>query len=164
MLKFKSNLSIKTVSLAFFILISYSGFVFAEKNEISQQVLTVQGKVSDPAGNSMPGVNVLVKGTTIGVITDIDGRFSVTVPNLPNTLVFSFIGFLPKEVIVSNLSFLNVSLSEDVTSLEEVVVVGYGTQRKRDLTGSVATANIENIQNNAVSNIRTCFARQNGWC
>ena len=97
--------------------------------------------------------NVVVKGTIMGAISNADGTFSISVPNQNATLVFSFIGYIAKEVTLTSLQFLNVTLAEETTALDEVVVIGYGTQRKRDLTGSVAAANIQNIQNNAVSNV-----------
>jgi TonB-dependent starch-binding outer membrane protein SusC len=141
------------VSFLFVILFSLSINVSAEYNLQSQQQQSLRGKVSDIKGIPLPGVNVVIKGTTIGTITDTDGTFNIPVTNQNTTLTFSFIGFLTKEVTIADLQFLNVTLAEDVLSLEEVVVVGYGTQKKRDLTGSVGYVSTKTIENNAVSGI-----------
>ncbi len=104
------------------------------------QSRTVNGQVTDQTDNTpLPGVNVLVKGASTGTATDPEGRFSLTVPGNETVLVFSFIGFTPQEVPVGNRTSFNVTLAPDVTALNEVVVVGYGTQRREDLTGAVST-------------------------
>jgi TonB-dependent starch-binding outer membrane protein SusC len=97
----------------------------------------VAGKVKDGSGSGMPGVTVTVKGTQRGTTTDVDGNYKVAVPN-NSTLVYSYVGFLGKEVAVGNQSVVDVTLAEDSKTLNEVVVVGYGTQQKRDITGSVS--------------------------
>ncbi len=97
----------------------------------------VAGKVKDGSGSGMPGVTVTVKGTQRGTTTDVDGNYKVAVPNNA-TLVYSYVGFLGKEVAVGNQSVVDVTLAEDTKTLNEVVVVGYGTQQKRDITGSVS--------------------------
>lgn len=152
MLKSKIKQRIWAVILTIFVLFSSVEICSAEGNKITQQSQTIQGKVTDLNGVALPGVNVVVKGTMTGAITYGDGTFSISVPSQNSILVFSFIGYMSKEVTITNIQFLNVTLAEELTSLDEVVVVGYGTQRKRDLTGSVSTVNIENIQNNAVAN------------
>ena len=102
--------------------------------------LVVQGKVVDANdGNPLPGVNILVKGTSVGSVTNADGNFSINVPSGESVLVVSFVGYKTSEIMVQGKSFLNVSLEPDLVALEEVVVVGYGTVRKSDLTGSVAS-------------------------
>ena len=98
---------------------------------------TIQGTVTDDSGVSIPGVNVVIKGTTIGVVTNVNGSYSITVPN-DAVLVFSFVGYVTQEVPVGIQTQINVTLSEDSQQIEEVVVVGYGTIRKADLTGSVS--------------------------
>ncbi|GAB2786280.1 TonB-dependent receptor [Rhabdobacter roseus] len=100
------------------------------------QEVAVAGKVVDATGGGIPGVSITIKGTTRGTNTDIDGNFQLNAPG-DGTLVFSFIGFEPKEVPIGNQSTITVTLAEDVKALEEVVVVGYGTARRKDLTGSV---------------------------
>lgn len=101
---------------------------------------TLTGRVtSTEDGTALPGVNVVLKGTTVGTATDADGRYSLSIPASGGSLVFSFIGLESKEIPIGDLAEVNVSLSLDVTQLSEVVVVGYGTQTKRELTGSVAS-------------------------
>ncbi len=99
---------------------------------------TVTGKVSDNReGDGLPGATITVKGSSTGTTTDMDGNYSVNVPNGSAVLVFSFIGKTPQEIAVNNRSVVNVTLRDDAVSLGEVVVIGYGTQKKKDLTGSV---------------------------
>ncbi len=99
---------------------------------------SVTGKVSDASG-VLPGVNVVVQGTTIGAVTDFDGNYSITVPEGENVLVFSYIGYTRQTVSIDGRSTVDVTMAEDAEALSEVVVVGYGTQRKADLTGSIAS-------------------------
>ncbi len=99
----------------------------------------VTGKVTDDKGGALPGVNVLVKGTTTGTATNAEGNYTINVPGGDAVLVFSFIGYLKEEKPVGNQSAVDVSLLPDVKSLSEVVVVGYGTQNRRDITGAIAT-------------------------
>ncbi|MCK5367295.1 MAG: carboxypeptidase-like regulatory domain-containing protein, partial [Cyclobacteriaceae bacterium] len=99
------------------------------------QERTITGKVTsveDEGG--MPGVNVLVKGTAIGSITDVNGQYSLEVPD-NSIIVFSSVGYVPQEIEVGNQSIIDIVLEVDVTALEEIVVVGYGTQKKTNLTG-----------------------------
>ena len=102
---------------------------------------TVKGKVQDDKGNALPGASVAVKGTTKGVTTNSNGEFSIEVPNSASVLVFTFIGFNTQEVTVGSRANINIALLEDLKTLSEVVVVGYGSQRKRDLTGSITSIN-----------------------
>jgi TonB-linked SusC/RagA family outer membrane protein len=111
--------------------------------EISQQQLTVTGLVKDQAGEPLPGVNISVKGTTTGVISDFEGKFSINVPNGQAVLVFSYLGFASQSITVGNQTRLNVTLSEDTQAIEEVVVVGYGTQKKVNLTGAVSAMAVD---------------------
>lgn len=99
---------------------------------------TIKGKVTAAAdGSAMPGVNVLLKGTTKGTITDGQGEYQLTIPSSGGTLVFTFIGYVTKEIKISSSDVINVVLDEDVKALSEVVVTGYGEQERRDVTGSV---------------------------
>ena len=102
----------------------------------AQQAAT--GKVSDEGGVSLPGVNVLIKGTSTGVSTDSDGHYTLLVKN-DDVLIFSFIGYSSQEVAVAGRSVLDVVLVPDITSLQVVVVVGYGEQRKSYVTSAVST-------------------------
>jgi len=108
--------------------------VYSEKkNEI-----TVRGKVvSDDSPTGLPGVSVVVKGTTSGTVTDLDGAYELSVPDNNATLVFSFVGFNSQEIIVGTRTQIDITLESDIKALSEVVVVGYGTARRKDLTGSV---------------------------
>ena len=107
------------------------------------QEFTVTGSVTDNAGVPLLGANVLEKGTTNGTQTDFDGNFSLTVSGEDAVLQISFLGFASKDVEVNGQQTLNIVLENDAASLEEVVVVGYGTQRKKDLTGSVTSINMD---------------------
>ena len=117
---------------------------------INQQKRIITGTVVDPNGEAVIGANVVVKGTTNGTITDMDGKFSLEVPEGAMLLV-SYIGYGDYETKVGNQSNLSITLKEDSKALDEVVVVGYGTQKKADLTGSVANINTEklNTESNA---------------
>lgn len=105
-------------------------------NVFAQQI-AVTGKVTDSTNEGMPGVNVQIKGTTTGTITDFDGNYSIQVPDSKSTLVFSFIGYLTQGITVGGKKVLNVQLKDDTQALDEVVVVAYGTARKGDLTGAL---------------------------
>lgn len=107
-----------------------------EEIEIIIEDINVSGQVIDDEGNPIPGVNILVKGTSNGTITTIDGTYSLNAPE-DATLIFSFVGFLQEEVPVNGQSQINVTLYPDIMALGEVVVVGYGTQRKSSVVGSV---------------------------
>jgi len=113
----------------------------------------ISGKVTDKAGVPLAGVSILVKGTTIGVVTDIEGDYRLTIPPNAATLVFSFIGMNPQEVAISNRSEINVTLEEVLTGLDEVVVVGYGTQRRSEVTGAIASIKAESLEKMPVQNI-----------
>lgn len=107
----------------------------------------VRGRVTDSQGEPVPGVTVLVKGTQQGVITDIDGNYSLAVPGPESVLVFSFVGMDTREVVVGNRSTIPIVLTETVTGLEEIVVVGYGTMRKSDISGAVASVSSKALEN-----------------
>lgn len=113
---------------------------------VVQAQVTVRGTVKSSGDNlTLPGVTVLVKGTTTGVATDGDGSYSISVPNSNSVLVFSFIGFKSQEVMVGNQSTIDLTLEEDMASLDEVVVVGYGTMKKRDMSSAQVSVTSEEI-------------------
>ncbi|MDF9795619.1 TonB-linked SusC/RagA family outer membrane protein [Catalinimonas alkaloidigena] len=116
------------------------------------QSQTVSGKVLDEQDNPLPGVNVLIKGSGQGTITNVEGNFNLQA-NGDDVLIFSFVGYETKEVAVNNQSEINVQLSEDAAQLDEVVVVGYGTQKKVNLSGAVDQIDAEVIENRPISNI-----------
>ncbi|MCK5368215.1 MAG: TonB-dependent receptor, partial [Cyclobacteriaceae bacterium] len=114
--------------------------------EIIIQGRIITGKVtSDDDPEGLPGVNVLLKGSSTGSVTDIEGNFTLEVPDENSVLVFSSVGYLQQEVTVGNQSVINLKLSVDVTTLGEIVVIGYGTQQKKDITGAVASVKSENF-------------------
>ena len=128
-------------------------------NSISDnpQQITVKGKVTDAStGEALPGVNIVVKGTTLGVLTDVTGNYTLEVPNASATLVFSFIGYVSQEIALGGQTTLNVALIIEPTQLNEVVVVGYGTQLKKDLTGAVSTVSADRLLD------KTSFQRCSG--
>ena len=104
-----------------------------------RQGIAITGVVTESSGDPLPGVAVTIKGTSAGIITDADGKFNITAPDGNAVLVFSYIGYLNKEITVGNQSQINVTMTEDTKQLEEVVVIGYGTTKKRDVIGSIAT-------------------------
>ncbi|MCE7057949.1 TonB-dependent receptor [Algoriphagus sp. AGSA1] len=111
----------------------------------------VKGTVVDQSGSPLPGVTVLVEGTSIGTVTDMDGNYSIAVEER-QVLVFSFIGFSSQRISISNQTIVNVTMMEDDKSLEEVVVVGYGTQRKSDLTGAISSVTAEDLRETPAGN------------
>ncbi len=112
----------------------------------------VTGTVKDATGSALPGVNVIIKGTTSGTTTDADGRFSM-MANSSDVLLVSFIGYKSQEIAVGNLTMINITMEEDIASLEEVVVVGYGTQRKSDLTGALSSVTGESLRGTVTASI-----------
>lgn len=125
-----------------------------DTSNVIQQERIIQGTVLEEGTNEpLVGVNVVVKGTTIGTTTDIDGKYSIKIPSDKAILVFSYIGQKTEEYSVKGLNFLNVIMKSDATMLSEVVVyTGYMTQKKADLTGSVAMANASDLKKNASAN------------
>jgi len=115
------------------------------------QKRTVTGMVTDQSGAPLPGVNIVVKGTTNGTITDFDGKYQLDA-KASDVLKFSFLGYIPQEIPASN-SVINVQLKEDTKSLDEVVVVGYGTQKKSDITGAVASVSADDLKGQPVSSV-----------
>lgn len=114
--------------------------------------VTVTGKVTGADGAALPGVNVIVKGTTTGTTTDSNGNYTIEVPEGTVTLVFSFIGYATQEIVLDGRSTVDVVMSEDIQSLAEVVVVGYGTQEKKEVTGAITQVTGQDIiKSSAVS-------------
>ena len=120
---------------------------------VEMLAITVSGKVTDETGQTLPGVNVVERGTTNGTTTDVDGRFSMNVQDEKSVLVFSFIGYATQEVPVGGQTEFSINLQTDVKALDEVVVVGYGSVKKSDLTGSVSTIKAEELLDRPTVNI-----------
>ena len=119
--------------------------VIAFSNAGYAQQKSIQGKITDTGGNPLPGVSIVVQGTTNGTVTNADGDFQLSVPTAGH-LVFSYIGMLTQRMEIGNQTTFNVTLKEDVVGLEEVVVVGYGTRMKEELTGAVSTVSAEQME------------------
>ena len=134
--------------------------------DIKQQGIVVTGTVIDINGEPIPGVNVIVKGSMLGVVSDLNGRYNITIPNRDAVLQFSFVGYITQEVTVGSNNSIDVNLSEDTRQIEEVVVVGYGTQKKETLTGSItsvkgselAVAPITNVTHSIAGRLPGVFA------
>lgn len=126
----------KAVLLTFLALLS-TGMLFAQ--------IQIQGTVTDASGTPLIGVNVIEKGTTNGTVTDFDGAFALSVESSNSVLAISYIGFQSQEISVGNRTQFTIVLDEDTRSLQELVVVGYGTQAKKDITGSVAVVKTEDL-------------------
>ena len=114
-----------------------------EAERINEEI-AITGKVTDEKGESLPGVSIILKGTQRGTVTDIEGAYSFNVPDKSAVLVFSYVGYLQKEIKVDNQTNITVQLLADNKTLEEVVVVGYGTQKKSDVTGAIAS--VDNVK------------------
>ena len=135
----------KEVTLLLFLFFSVHFVAFAQN-------LTVSGTVKDNKGEPLPGVNIVLDGTTTGTVSDIDGNYRIEVPST-GTLVFNFIGYNVQSVPVNGQSVINVTMNPSDISLEEIVVVGYGTQRREAVTGSVASMRGDALREVPASNI-----------
>lgn len=122
------------------------------------KAISVRGKVIDEQNQGLPGVNVLLKGSTSGTTTDAEGNYSLSAPDGNGTLVFSYIGYTTQEVPINNQSVINVTLVADIKSLQEVVVVGYGTQKKESLTGSIASISSKDLEQVKASTVSAALA------
>ena len=127
---------------------------------VSAQQITVKGKVSSAIEGTIPGVNVVLQGTTTGVITDMDGAYTIVVPGPDAVLVYSFIGLVTQTVNVGNQTTIDVVLATDVSELDVVVVTGYGTQKKATVTGSVASVKGESLQKIPANNLSNTLVGQ----
>ncbi len=140
-MKNKKNLS-KLVITLLICFMQFTGF---------SQVKTVTGKVTEEDGEPLAGVTIVIKGTTRGITSDIDGNYTLQVEKENAVLVFSFIGYLTYEIPVGNQTTINVVLEEDIMELEEIVVMGYGTAKKSDLTGSLASLKEDDFNTGVVT-------------
>ncbi len=118
-----------------------------------QQPKAISGKVTDSTGGSLPGVSVVVKGTTTGTITDGDGKYSLGNVPANATLVFSFVGMKSQEIAAGGKTSINVTLVDETIGLEEVVAIGYGVQKKSSVTGAIASVNVDEMQNRSTNNV-----------
>ena len=126
----------------FNVMLLFPVFMFAQQ--------TVKGKVTETSGNGLPGVGIIIKGTTVGTATNFDGNYTLEKVKPGDVLVFSYIGFTTKEVKVGNEKTINVNLAESSQSLDEVVVVGYGTTKIKDATGSITSVKTKDLNQGAI--------------
>ena len=122
----------KTYQLLILFLL-FSGIMYAQQRQVTGQIIDSED------GVSIPGVNVVIKGTALGTITDVDGRYTISIPDEEIVLVYSYVGYISQEVKVGVQSVIDIQMKLDLTELEEVVVIGYGSVRKSDMTGAVAS-------------------------
>lgn len=121
----------------------------------------LKGRITDSSGSSVPGTTIMVKGTTIGVIADFDGNFSIDVPTDAKTLVFSFVGMKSQEIAIGNQSRFNITMEEQTVGMDEVVVVGYGVQKKESIVGSITqTTNEELKRSGNVTDLKQALTGQ----
>ena len=133
-----------------------AGFSFlagSRPTAAQQQTKRISGKVTDEKGEPLPGVNIVIKGTTTGSISDFDGNYTLNVPD-NSVVVYSFVGYISQEVTVGNQTTINIQLREDIQGFDEVVVIGYGTQKRVNMTGAVSAVQIdEKITSRTLSNV-----------
>ena len=132
--------------------------LFISVNALAQQQVTVTGNVKDEKGEPIIGANVIVKGTGTGSVTNVEGDFSLANVQNGATLEISFIGYLNQDVKVNGTKPVSIILKEDTKMLDEVVVVGYGTQSKKTLTGAVSMVNMGDVEMNTVPNVSRALA------
>jgi TonB-linked SusC/RagA family outer membrane protein len=144
--------------LTFVLLLTVTAFVYAGSPDVlrenrltTQQAIT--GRVTGEDGDPIPGVNVLLKNSSVGTVTDVNGEYTLSVSELVGTIVFSYIGYVTHEESVNGRTSINVTLKEDITKLDEVVVVGYGTEERINVIGSVSQITSEDITNRPVSSL-----------
>lgn len=138
------SLSVKRTKLKL-LLLAFGSLYFIAINSYGQSTVSVSGRVKDDQGNAIPGVNVVEKGTANGAVSDAEGVYKINASSANATLVFTFIGFASQEVQVNGQTTIDVSLSPDFKELSEVVVVGYGTQKRSSLIGSIASVSSKEI-------------------
>ncbi len=138
----------------FFILVLFSSKAssYSQNSNIRMQQFQVDGTVKDQNGAPLPGANILEKGTTNGIQTDFEGNFSIQVANENAVLVISYLGFATKEISLNGQTEVSIVMEEDASGLDEVVVVGYGTEKKANLTGSVSTVSANTLETSSVPN------------
>jgi len=153
-------LLIASIAIACLITCQMPSVAFANGSKVlGAQDVKISGKVTDEKGETLPGVSVTLKGTSTGVVTDINGKFSLNVADASlGTLVFTYIGYVTQEVPLKGQTTINVQLQADSKSLNEVVVVGYGTQKKATLTGSISVVKGGDLAKSPQPNVSSSFA------
>lgn len=133
-------------------------FALTSLSAFAQNPFNVKGTITSETGEGLPGASVILKGTSTGTTTDVDGKYSLNVPDGNGTLVFTYIGYLNQEIVIGNRSQLDVKLAPNEKTLEEIVVVGYGTQKKATLTGSVSEVKGADIVKSPQPNLSNSLA------
>lgn len=167
----KGNFQRLHLPLKIAMILLYSGFIFPinslfaanslnndSPEKVADQQIRVTGTIVDENRAAMPGVNIQEKGTTNGAISDASGTYSLNVSNRNATLVFSFIGFVTQEVALAGRTNIDISLASEMTGLDEVVVVGYGTQKRANVVGSVTSISGESIKNVPTPSVASAIA------
>lgn len=142
---------LKGRNLEYSIVSAKSIVISDKKTQKASDNLTLRGVVKDTSGESVIGANIVIKGTSIGAITDVDGNFSFEAP-AEGILVVSYIGYVEQELPLNGKSFLSIVLKEDMQTLDEVVVVGYGVQKKSSVTGAISSVKSEDMENRTITN------------
>jgi hypothetical protein len=133
------------------IILSPAEYLYEAKLKLQPQLIT--GMVLDENGEPLPGANVTMKGTTQGAVTNLEGQFTLEVDDPSTVLVFSFVGYATTEVTVGNQTEISVNLQLDILGLDEVVVIGYGTQKKTEITGAVGSLDADILQERPQTNL-----------
>src|SRR5690606_4899787 len=158
---------LKTIWMSAFMILAFMG-IKAHDHTMDNEILLnletpsfqllVQGTVKDTEGNPLPGANILEKGTLNGTQTDFEGNFSLSVASENSVLIFSYIGYSTVEIAYNGREHIEAVLTESASGLDEVVVVGYGTQKKATLSGSVVSADLDNLTQIPESNLSNLLA------
>ncbi len=135
------------------LLVMLSGMAFAQQ-------MTITGKVTDETGAPVPGTTIIVKGTTTGIVSDMDGNYSLSVPSSSKTLVFSFIGMKSQEILIGTQTTISVKMVSESIGLEEVVAIGYGVQKKKLVTGATVQVSGDNLQKMSTTNALSALQSQ----
>lgn len=147
----------KRLSKAYFLVVA---ILFLGRSAFAQTGKTITGNIKDAASQPLPGANIIIKGTKIGTVSNSEGNFKLTLSQGNETLVISSVGYQSREVAVNGQNFVAVTLDDDVASISEVVVVGYGTQKKVSLTGAVAAVDMKAIQELPVGSLSAALQGQ----
>lgn len=154
---------LKKVTILLLAITLQNCFVFASSSDyfgIKQNTKTIRGKVTTLNGEPIPGVSILVPGSTQGTTTDIDGNYTVNISSEANSLQFSFIGMKTQTVNIDNRNVVNIQMEDETIGLEEIVAIGYGTQRKSDVTTAVSSVTSENLKDRSSLNFGESLAGQ----
>ncbi|MDR6562045.1 MULTISPECIES: TonB-dependent receptor [unclassified Arcicella] len=142
------------------IVLGITSFQSIANKSIKSSEQIINGIIKDEKGEALPGVNVIIKGTQKGVSSNQDGKYSITVNQKDATLIYSFVGYISQEVKISNQTIINITLQPAAKSLDEVVVIGYGTQKASDITGSVASFDAKHLEEKPISRIEQALVGQ----